>query len=79
MSGPEVEYVQAKGRTCPEQTALAVPRRYENCPKTRHSTDFGIGPIEYIYIHVCVCVCVCVCVVHGQVMKIKTYIWLEFK
>jgi hypothetical protein len=53
------------------ENCLDSSRNFKNCPKTRYSMDFGIGPIEYIYIYVCVCV------VHGQVMKFKTYIWLE--
>jgi hypothetical protein len=39
MSGTEAKYVRlagyvwAKGRTCPVQTDLAVPRKFRNHPK----------------------------------------------
>jgi hypothetical protein len=57
------------------ENCLGSSRNFRNYPKTRYSMDFGVGPIE----HICVCVCVFVClfVVHGQVMKIKKYIWLQ--
>jgi hypothetical protein len=50
-----------------DENCLSSSENFRNHPKTRYSLDFDIGPIEYIY----------VCVVHGQVKKIKTYIWLE--
>jgi hypothetical protein len=37
------------------ENCLSSSRNFENCPKTRYSMDFGVGPIEYIYIYVCVC------------------------
>jgi hypothetical protein len=47
----------------PGENCRGSSENFRNYLKNRHSTDFGVGPIEYIY------------VAHGQVLKNKTYIY----
>jgi hypothetical protein len=54
------------------ESCLSSFRNFKNRPKTRYSTDFWRRANRvYIYIHTYIYV------IHGQVMRIRTYIWLE--